>query len=541
MTVIETRSEQDPRYIITRIERRKKHDRITGAMRKGFNSRSGMRAMTDKETAQKEQPTVDRAAPMILKLKIIGAIGEDDKIEDVLTAQGHALYEFLMASARIQGIEHNDIRVSFDDIKAFLGISHNARVMDLSEQLRNTVVAYDFIQDGWQRWGEMPLLWHDYLRNQEDGKRYLSYSIPPAIRQVILESDRYAKLEINAFPKFSCKYTARLYPRLALMAQRHSIFVKKKPAWTIKPEELAELIGYRYKGKFHFGNFKARCLDPVKTDINQHVKRFRMNCEPVHGTGRGSPVTRIEITTNTCFASDAGSLSETRKAPLDAEGYLKLNAALQEGTDKYHRIMPSTELVRAAATTMECDVETVVKRWRSALFSAANRCDSIIPETTMMGYQLLSFMHDDGPGYAFEKWVKSLVKPEIAIKEPRVSPGIIWIKYDGTQTQKTGQPIVHNSEPPGPSLSPSEELALCSIDHPHWQELRRPLYDSEYDALVGAFAYLREDFSVSHRKGFLASLDKIMDRTHPADQGKKIKTMADAKVKELRAISLSMN
>ncbi|MBX9455468.1 MAG: replication initiation protein [Rhizobium sp.] len=395
-----------------------------------------------------------------------------------------------------------------------------------------------FVQDGWQRWGEMPLLWHDYLRNQETGARYLSYSIHPAIRKVILESDRWAKLEINAFPKFSCKYTARLYPRLVLMAQRHPIFVKKKPAWTTKPEELAELIGYRYKGKFHFGNFQARCLDPVKSDINAHVKRFNMRWDPVRGSGRGSPVTHIEITTNTLGKSHAGSLAEAPKVPLDGEGYERLHQAIQEGTDKYHRIMPSTELVRAAATRMECDVEAVVQRWRAALLSAANRSDSTIPDTTMMGYQLMSLMHDDGPGYAFERWVRSLVKPEMVIKEPRPHSNIVWIKYDGTQSHERAQTVVHNIEPPVQSLSPSEELALCDLNHDHWREMRRPLYEDECDALVGAFAYLRDDFSVSHRKNFLAGLDKIMDRTHPADRGKKIKTMADAKVKELRSLNL---
>jgi hypothetical protein len=516
MTVIESRHPDQPDLIRVRVERRKPGNKVRGADRKGFHG-SGMLAMLDEKVAQREQPTVDRSGVLIKDLRIIGADKDGDRIEDVLTAQGSALYEFLMAAARIQGLDSNEFKVSFDDAKRYLGISHNARLISLADQLRETTVIYDFVLDRVERWGEMPLLMTDFSKNW-DGKQYIHYSMHNAIRRVILETEQYCQLEINAFPKFSSKYTARIYPRLALMAQMHETM--RRP-WRITPEELAEMIGFKFSGKFHFGNFEKGVLDPVRSDICQWVTRFKASYEVVRKPGRGNPVDYIEWTTT----SATKVLHELRKAPLDAAGYEELRATITEH-DKIFKLMPSIELLRLGKTRTRWEEKELLEMWKQALVATGKADDCNVPFTSgpklLKGYQLFCRLQDHGVGSAFEMWVEAIDKKPL-IKPQRPDP-----------TRFLAKPAP--APKPQEQMTPEEMLALCDIEHLRWKPVIKDFFEEQFRMLRAAFVYLKIEVATdSDRDLFLFRLQKVIDKVHPAERAKEIFKLADAAVKELRA------
>jgi hypothetical protein len=350
------------------------------------------------------------------------------------------------------------------------------------------------------------------------------------INRVILESEQYAKLEINAFANFSCKYTARLYPRLALMAQRHP---SMHTPWIIKPEELAELIGYKHK-KFHFGNFAARCLDPVRSDINIHVDRFSMSWNAKRGTGRGSPVTHIVFTTNTIQKVDRIPLAETQKRPLDADGFNKLNDALHEGPN-WHLYMPSAGLVRAASMRTGYTPVQLVALWREALNLITQDASITVPHTPLRGYQINEIGCKDGPGAAFEKWAKALahIQAYRPPKESNTPSGITVIKYkDVPPSERTNQ--VQESL----NLSPTDAFAHCDIEHPAWQVVVAALSDDQYLGLHSAFAVLKLPVAGGDdQQEFVAKLTRIIADVGPADLAYDVAKLATETCQKIRGRS----
>lgn len=391
--------------IVTEISmHRSKKRGLKAGDRKGFNSRSGMASMLDPELAEIEKPTVDKVAPLITKLRIIGDISESDQPKDVLTAQGHALYEFLMAAARIQGIERDEYRVPLTNAKKFLGIKHSDRLRALAQQLQDTTVEYDFTVDG-ERWEglRMPFLLVDYVTTLKDGKTYLVYSIQPRVKRVITEARQWAKLDINAYPKFHCKYTARLYPRFQLISQYHEA---KRNNWIVSPIELARMAGFVFTGDFHYGNFEKGLLRPVLRDIETHATMLNVEIVNVHRKpGRGNPVDKIEFNCEPrSYLRPFGDGKIRTLSPLEFD---EMTRKLYKDESVVQEFMPPHDLILKVSHRLDRNPFELLTSWKDDI-AKAFAYPTMELHTFLRGQAVCDLLETKGSAAAFEFWAGHL-------------------------------------------------------------------------------------------------------------------------------------
>ncbi|MGO6692534.1 RepB family plasmid replication initiator protein [Rhizobium johnstonii] len=380
-----------------------KNNIVTGADRRGFQGSE--EALVDVELAEETCPRFERPAVMIETLRFVSA-REGSEPAEAMTAKSHALYEYLMASARLQlqRQDAHEFRVPFADAKSYLGIERTDRLREYVDAINDTRVSYDFRTEGYQRSGTMPLLMCDYIR-QDDGQQFIAYSMHRAVREVILSARRYGWLELNAFRKFRSKYTARLYPRLALIAGQSV----RKPL-SMMPEKLAGELGWAPK-RFHWGNFQSRVLDPILIDINggekiaPSVARFRVEMKLVRGTGRGGPVTDIVFD----VIPNEGLTRQTPAAKLDDVHAAAARLHI-EGLDVSHT--PAMVLVAQAVTSTGKTVFQIRNEWEEtvlALLTEEHR-----------NHHLRKLLDERGVGEAFSVWVDryGMSVPAAEIPEP---------------------------------------------------------------------------------------------------------------------------
>lgn len=382
---------------------RSKKKPLKAGDRKGFNSRSGMASMLDPDLAEVERPTVDKVVQLITKLRIIGLVKEGAEPQDVLTAAGHALYEFLMAAARIQGIEKDEFRVALADCKKFLGIKHNDRLKALADQLRHTTVEYDFTV-GIERWqGDMPLLSVDYLTTMTDGKTYLVYSIQPRVKRVIMESTRWAKLDINAYPKFKCKYTARIYPHFQLHAQTHAGLRK---SYIIEPKAFAELVGFVYSGDFHFGNFEKGCLRPVMKDFDDPSLSLSVQLEPYQrAPGRGNPVWKLEFILEP--REYLRPMGDGKLRHMEGTEFEQLAKLIREDATVLKEFMPTAALLLKAALRLNREPVDLLAMWKDDV-AKAFAYPTMEVQYCLKGQDICDLLETRSGPAAFELWAKSV-------------------------------------------------------------------------------------------------------------------------------------
>ena len=391
---------------VTHVSTRKGDEKIAGKDRKGYRAADLRAATTNAYEGLVQQPVVEKPTVMVQTMRIIGRDMKDGSYpKDVLQPLDSALFEFLMLSSKLQSqaLEREEYRVPLADVMSYLQTNRLPRVLEGLENLRETIVQYDFVADGWQRKGKMFLLAADVSRCLETGEEVVNVLLHPAVRQCYLASTSFTRLEINAFRHFKSRYTARLYPRLAYIAGLDPHF--RKPL-VIAPEQLAKEINFPLEdGKLHYGHFKSRCLKPVLKDIERFVQRFkvRLDDESDRAPGRGRPRKTIQFE----IAGVArNGLAEERGVRLRKEDYEAANSV--DGKHS-HDELPSAGLLSKAAGKLGKSVLDVSNAWRATLDAAKGNRAGATPEGIPHSY-LLGELDARGVGAAFKLWCESLQK-----------------------------------------------------------------------------------------------------------------------------------
>jgi hypothetical protein len=351
----------------------------TGAARTGVRGDMALLLQSERASVEKE-PTLEKGEALINSIRFHGE-REGDTPEEAMTASSAALYEYLMARVRPQLEKNEPCRVPFADAKAYLQVDKSSRLMGYMKALSSTWVSYDFldVEEGFEEAGERVQLMNCSV-STKSGERFIKVEMFPSVRKAILAAKVYTHLELGAFPRFSSKYTHRLYPRLALMAGRD---LRPPMRWT--PEELAEILGWK-PPKWKFGNFEARVLKPVIADIQEHVRRFKISCEYVRGVGRGHPVTDIVFTV--CKA--AVTPEEVQKAEMDRSARTRVRRIAKEAAVDIATQMPGEDYLRRAATRLCEPVTVVASMWTEAFADE----------------RIMEILQKDGLNAAFEFWVQ---------------------------------------------------------------------------------------------------------------------------------------
>jgi hypothetical protein len=360
----------------------------------------------------RQEPQVPKPKQMIETMRIVG--------DDVLTASDGAVYELLLTWAREQGLELDTHEIPFSVVKSYLevpstdpdkrkrGENKTIRTDDLVaglHRLSSTLVRYDVRDREFRRRGSVPLVLAEVRESLRDGTAIVSYTIPPHIRRLMLEARSYGKLELRAFPYFRCRYTARLYQRLALRAGYDIELLKP---WEIAPQRLAEELGYKWSGAFRYADFRRYCLDPMRWDMEAHVQRFSVRVEEVkaEASGRGRPriaILRFHIT------PEERKLASLPTGSMTAE---EVRAVTREDAVLKPEQLPSAGTVARTIRLLEYRHLAVFlsDAWRAALVEALDgglRGDAPAPvDGDLYGKELLRVMANVGTDEAFFAWAQ---------------------------------------------------------------------------------------------------------------------------------------
>ncbi len=370
--------------------------KTTGADRKGVRGDIRL-VLADERPGIEKEPTAQKPAALINSVRYYGD-REGNIPAEAMTAMTAALYEYLMARWRPTLKDKDTCAVSYADAKAYLGIDKTSRLRKYMAVLCSTWVSYDSLdkEEGFRRRGNrVQLLNCEEMTHEVSGEQFIGVSMFPGVRKAILESDRWANLELGAYPRFSSKYTSLLYPTLALMSGRD-----QRPPLRWTPEELADLLGWQ-PDSFKFSNFESRVLQPVLEDFRDHVRRFEIQCEYVRANTRGRPVVEIVI----AVGKSLKMAEEYQKADMARSDRAVVRQIARTAAVDTATQMPGEDALRRAATRLGIPVTAVAVEWTEAFADDA----------------LLGAIDRDGLLSAFESWVRQQGSGQM----PAVSTAII--------------------------------------------------------------------------------------------------------------------
>ncbi|MBW8908203.1 MAG: replication initiation protein [Mesorhizobium sp.] len=416
--------------IVTYVSKRKKP--LLGADIKGIQAYHLDSALTEKDEKVRQSPQHKKPVELIESMRIVG--------KDELTARDQAVYEMMLSSARDGGIEKEQHVLGVSDIMRYLEVDHVDRVIESS---------YCLTGDGKRSRGKFSLADYDVTEELRSGTAILTYSIPPAVRKMVLESTSYALLDINVFAKFRCRYAPRLYQRLAKRAGQHK---KMRKPWVIDPQELADELGYPYKS-WNFRHFQRDVLVPALKDIADCVGRFGVHMpKPARSNTRGGRVKQI------CFV-----ISDRQKESkeIQASAILPGEKYLIQAPDAAHlpNELPSAAAVARAVTLSGHDPVELSKAYRLVLDKAkadpdANVSGSGLP---IQGAMIL-WLAKDGADEAFLIWAKTL-QPGSKLEtwrgpgpDPKAAAAPIVV-IDTPEYKRTTYPGQRVAPPPAPRVS----------------------------------------------------------------------------------------
>ncbi|MGV2114292.1 RepB family plasmid replication initiator protein [Agrobacterium salinitolerans] len=383
---------------------------ITGAERTGVQG--DLSAVLDKNRAEKEDPRVERPLVMIRSIRYVGET-EGATPAEAMSAKSHALYEYLMASARIEIAATSEHSVPFADAMAFLDTPRSDRIREYIDAINKTYVSYDFTEmDGTRRASNRIQLLACEDITLPSGERIIGYRMHPSVRKVILAATQYAHLEVAAFARFRCKYSARLYPKLAYLAG-----LDEQLPTLYKPEELADELGYvSKKGKFHWGHFENDCLKPAMDDMfgaddgstEAKVRRFTANYELNRAATRGRPVESIIFSVGRARKH----LAEEQKPTVVSLDRARIRKIFDKAGLDHVTETPNDDLLAQAAGRMKVSIVLMAQRWAATMSLAKEDPDILVGLLGLLtGRQILDTLASEGVGAAFTKWLTDWKEP----------------------------------------------------------------------------------------------------------------------------------
>lgn len=397
---------------------------IKGRDRKGIRAKDYEAQVSDPDSHLFDDPVEhDRPRVMIETMRLVNA---EDGLQ--MTARDWAVYELLMSHARRNGISQEWHTVDARVISGFLREEHKlARIEDAARRIGHTFVRFDFRQGSHRsRRGDMPLLVAEIREDLMAGTACVRFSVPEPVREAILGAGDYAMLQLDLFAMFTCRYTARLYQRLAWMSGRPKCEERR---WAVAPEKLARMLLYPVPadGSLHVGSFTKRAVEPALADLQSEFVRdemaFRVRMlDPERGEGRGRPIQNLvfEVT-------QRSRRLNTRKAARLST--VEMNAVRENDPALEWNELPGQLLVGRAMTQTGMDGVTLSRGFRAAVGSAkADLNAEVLPG--LQGGLLLSVLQRSGVNAAFSMWA-GLVSDMDAVPTQRPPGGRIADAAEG--------------------------------------------------------------------------------------------------------------
>lgn len=199
---------------------------------------------------------------------------------ECLTSKDMAIYEYLYAHARRNGIALKFHEMSFGELMEFSKISSPTRLIEGIERIGKASVKYRPFCPQKSKQVFSKLLHTFEIKAAERGKRELKkaskkstliYTLPEYVKYHVQRSRSYGWVHLNTYADFKNKYSARLYSKLSILAGYDNAEWR---VWEPTFSELAVYLGYARKGgDFHRGSFQ-RAIKAALDEINDVVMDF---------------------------------------------------------------------------------------------------------------------------------------------------------------------------------------------------------------------------------------------------------------------------
>jgi hypothetical protein len=345
------------------------------------------------DPAQFQIQAISHKQPRVLieTMKIIGP--------DRLTACDAALYELLLVNAKHHGIDRSQHSLSLSSLMLFAGIRHIDRVKASLTRIAHTRVRYDVDDLVFRDGGSVPLISIDNIEDLVCGSSVLIYSLPDVVKHTILTSFRYAKVDLAPMPRFSGKYSGRLYQHLCIRAGYDDGFSRD---WTISVADLMRALGYRDVART--SRFVSQVVEPALAEIDEHVDRFTVTMDK-RRRASGRALTFKDLTFR--ITRRTKSQAEMMRAGISQAERNRITAP-----DRLHRPeqLPSLRAVTVAAQTSGRAAVELSEGWRALLDRAKNDRGEVLwhdRSGPMSGERLLEEIAYGVDG-AFTRWADRL-------------------------------------------------------------------------------------------------------------------------------------
>ncbi|GAA6168306.1 replication initiation protein [Sessilibacter corallicola] len=199
-----------------------------------------------------------------------------------LTLTDRKIYNLLIENAKQQlatPVEH-----CIDKEKLRQSRRGNGQVDESIMRLMSSIVKVETVREGEAAVLRMPLLGRNVEHYHKDGKFY--YTFDPLLRDIIQDSNAFARLKLDVMLAFTGKYGLTLYE---LIEKRINLRMSEE---ILSIEKFRNLLGVPNGKLANWYNLKTRAIEPAVAEVNHLSKDFRVE---VHGIKSGKSYTDVKI------------------------------------------------------------------------------------------------------------------------------------------------------------------------------------------------------------------------------------------------------
>lgn len=320
-----------------------------------------------------------------------------------LVANDLAIYWFLFASARRQGMHRERHSVSLGVIAKYLGIRSLARIRDALARLSSARVRYDFNHGTRRIRKEMDLV--SIAEFERDvplrGGDMVYFALPQSVRTAALRAKGYCMIDINALARLNQKLSVMLFIKLSYLAGMHD---HARPEWSVDPVKLGrELSVPACYAKLHTERAVAAAIEDIQSLGKLH-RRFEFDVLAPYKAAGSEASEKFTF----LVGASARRLVEVQPAQISDEAYEKVADRKELPLEKHQypsiiRLRQAATLLRFPAVPESAWTKAASDAWRADVWGATHYGEDVVG---LPAARFLELIATGGADLMLEHWVE---------------------------------------------------------------------------------------------------------------------------------------
>lgn len=319
-----------------------------------------------------------------------------------IKAHDLAVYWFLFAHARLNGMEHESHSIKLSTIRHYLGVRAVARVVAMLERLAATEVSYHFRQPGHYGRKSMPLVTIAVPDGKLLGDSEIEYSLPEAVRYAVLDARSHAWINLNALPRLTSRFSFPVFMRLALSA---GMLAEARKPIALSEEHMAQIMDSPMSLGLKEINRRIDCVVADIEALGRAARRFDFSSERIVYNAYEANEEKNPLYPNgtRCVRFIAGTsarrLREVRPCAMSKDfwKFYKVQIIVPK------KWTPHLTCLRLAATLARVPLNELFQQWNLDILDAQNYGK---PAAGLEGEDFIRSLDVIGPDHMLEHWVE---------------------------------------------------------------------------------------------------------------------------------------